>query len=93
MTVGVSISGNTYTLFEDPTITVSLTQREGTKVFNAEPSVNLMPASGCNTVVCDKKGISQNPACGLGIVFGEFLKTLLEVQGLWLPQADTGDKV
>jgi type IV fimbrial biogenesis protein FimT len=64
---GVYISGNTYALFEDANYNCQFDTGEAIKTFTAEPGIILTPASGCNTVIFDKKGYPRNSACGLGM--------------------------
>lgn len=63
---GVYITGNTYILFEDANYNCNYDSGEAIKTLQADPSVNLQPAVGCNVIVFDKKGYPRNSSCGVG---------------------------
>jgi|GEM_PF-603048 len=65
---GVIITSNTaYTLFEDTNYNCQFDAGEGIKNFTVNPGVTIQPASGCDTIIFDKKGYPRNAQCGLGM--------------------------
>ncbi len=63
---GVYINGNTYILFEDANYNCNYDSGEAIKTLQADPGINITPASGCNVIVFDKKGYPRNSGCGIG---------------------------
>jgi type IV fimbrial biogenesis protein FimT len=63
----INTSNGTYTLFEDTNYNCQFDAGEGIKNFTVNPGVTIQPASGCDTIIFDKKGYPRNAQCGLDI--------------------------